>query len=62
MQRSGASHPKAVHGADVVEQARQMRDRGRSYGQITARLVANGVNVSYWTVRDWCDYRTRSAT
>ena len=52
--RVGGSHHRAVAPDAVVEQARAMRGRGRSYGQIAAKL---GINKN--TVRDWVTYRTR---
>ena len=52
--RVGDSHPKAAASNAVVKQAREMHERGRSYGQIGAKL---GVNK--FTVRDWVTYRTR---
>lgn len=38
----------------VVEAARQLRDQGKTY-----REIAELLQVSIWTARDWCDYRTR---
>jgi len=52
--RVGGSHPRAVAPDAVVEQARAMRDRGRSYGQIAAKL-----GINRYTVRDWVTCRTR---
>jgi hypothetical protein len=39
-----------------VEMARALRDGGLSFRRIGERL-----GVSQWTVRDWCEYRTRTA-
>lgn len=50
----GERHFKVNHGADVVEHARTLRDSGLTY-----QAIAQRVNASIWTVRDWCDYRTR---
>lgn len=52
--RVGDSHPRAVAPDAVVEQARQMRDGGSSYGQIAMKLKVNKN-----TVRDWVTHRTR---
>jgi len=51
---AGGSHHRAVASDAAVESAREMRDRGRSYGQIAAKL---GINKN--TIRDWVTYRTR---
>lgn len=51
----GESHHRAKASNAIVEQARQLRDRNLSYLQI-ARILG----YSKWTVRDWCDYRTRT--
>lgn len=47
-------HHKAKHDFSIVQSARSMRDRGKTYGQISQRL-----GVKYFTVRDLCDYRAR---
>jgi len=52
--RLGADHPAAQHAADVVERARVLRGRGTSY-----RIIGYALGVSQWTVRDWCEGRTR---
>ena len=59
--RCGASHQRAKVGDEVVVAARQLRERGKTVGQIAASLrYRHGVTVSQWTIRDWVDMRTRT--
>jgi DNA-binding transcriptional regulator YiaG len=48
-------HHKAKIPFSIVLAARHQRDHfGSSYS-----VIAAFYNVSMWTVRDWCEYRTR---
>jgi DNA-binding transcriptional regulator YiaG len=48
-------HHKAKIPFTVVQEARHQRQRfGKSYS-----IIAAFFNVSMWTVRDWCEYKTR---
>lgn len=51
----GERHHRVKHSDAMVERARQMSDAGHSY-----KSVAQHLNVSPNTVRDWCSYRTRT--
>jgi len=54
--RCGQSHPRAKASDEVVRRAREMRERKHwGYAVIGAEL-----GVSWNTVRDWCEYRTRA--
>ena len=53
--RCGESHQRARVPDAVVRKARELRERKHwGYAVIGAEL-----GVSWSTVRDWCDYRTR---
>lgn len=44
----------AVYAFGLVEKAREMRDKGRTYADIADDLNARyGAKISLWTVRDW---------
>ena len=48
-------HHKAKIPFSIVQAARHQRQRfGRAYS-----VIAAFYDVSMWTVRDWCEYRTR---
>jgi len=55
VRRYGERHHRARHSDHDVELARALRDEGLTYREIAEKL-----EVSYWTARDWCDYRTRT--
>jgi DNA-binding transcriptional regulator YiaG len=51
----GVRHHRAKHDTATVERARELRERhGWSYNRIAIAL-----DVSMWTVREWCRYGTR---
>ena len=52
----GANHFRAKHSDDVVRQAREMREQGKTYTEI-----ARHCNANWRTVADWCNYATRWA-
>jgi transposase len=52
--RVGEWHGKAKYTDATVERARQLRDEGLTYKQIS-----EAIGVKYWTVRDWVNYYTR---
>jgi len=52
--RIGASHPKAKAPDSVVDDARALHEKGRTFAEISRAL---GVNQR--TVADWCKYITR---
>ena len=47
-------HRAKEHHLTVAEARALRRLRGMSFRQIAAKL-----GVSMWTIRDWCEYRTR---
>ncbi len=50
-----ALHHKATISFAIVKEVRQQRELfGRSYAVIGAFY-----DISPWTIRDWCEYRTR---
>jgi hypothetical protein len=53
--KAGEAHHRARHPNDVVERARELHEQhGLSY-----ELIGMLLQISQWTVREWCAYRTR---
>jgi len=48
-------HHKAKNDFSVVEKARDMRE----FQDMELKDIAKNLNIAYWTVVDWCLYRTR---
>ena len=53
--KRGEEHPKAKLSDDDVQLMRELHD---DYG-ISVAEIARKFDVSYWTARDICKYRTR---
>lgn len=53
--RLGAWHQATRDDDATVRRARELRDSGKTYAEITTEL-----SVPYFTVRDWVTYRTRA--
>jgi hypothetical protein len=50
----GERHPRHKYPDALVEEARQLRERGW-----TARRIGEHLGVNFRTVKDWIQYRTR---
>ena len=56
MRKTGERHHRAKVPDSVIREIRYQRQRhGKSY-----RAMAAEFGVSMWTVRDWCEWRTRA--